>query len=50
MKQQKLFEAETRIKRMIRRLENEPEIGNKVKVQIPKIADLCRDLVPQCFE
>ena len=48
-KQLKLFEVKSRIQNMIDRIESEPEKGNVVRAKIPKIAHLCRDIVPNYF-
>lgn len=39
-KQQKLFEAETRLKKAIDRLDRYKDCGNVVRIEIPKIKHL----------
>ena len=48
-KQLKLFEVKTRIQNMIDRIDTEPDKGNVVRVTIPKIAHLCKPIVPEYF-
>ena len=48
-KQQQLFDVKTRIQEMIDRIDTEKEKGNIVRVRIPKISHLCKDIVPQFF-
>lgn len=48
-KQQELFEVRTRLTDIIERLEAAETRDNVVRVEIPRIAHICKPIVPQYF-
>ena len=49
-KQIELFEVKTRIQNMINEIDTSEDVGNVVRMKIPKIAHLCKPIVPEYFK